>query len=148
MTLKVSDLEVGKVLPLGPYRVARDELLSFASEFDPQPFHLDETAANNSVLQGLATSGWHTSSILMRMICDAFFLKVNAIGSTGIEEMKWVRPVYVDDILSGQLTVTGVRRSKSKPDRLIVNFVADMWDQTRTAKARMSSMVFIQDPQP
>jgi acyl dehydratase len=148
VTLTIGDFVVGKVLALGPYTVTREELLAFATEFDPQPFHLDETAANNSVLGGLATSGWHTSSILMRMICDAFFLKVNAIGSTGIEEMKWLKPVHVNDTLSGQLTVTGVRRSQSRPDRLIVNFMADIWDQTLTAKARMTSMVFIQETQP
>jgi acyl dehydratase len=148
VTLKVSDIVVGKVLPLAPYRVTREDLLAFAHEFDPQPFHLDETAANDSVLAGLATSGWHTTSILMRMICDAFFLKVNAIGSTGIEEMKWLKPVYVDDTLSGDLTVTAVRRSKKKPDWLIVNYVANLWDQSQMQKARMTSMVFIQDPQP
>ncbi len=147
MTLTVSDIVVGKVLPLGPYHVARDELLAFAMEFDPQPFHLDEALANSSVLRGLGTSGWHTASILMRMICDAFFLKVSAIGSTGIEEMKWLKPVYVDDTLSGQLTVTALRRSTRKPDWLIVNFVGDLWDQSQTQKASMTSMVFLEDPQ-
>jgi acyl dehydratase len=136
---------IGDVIALGSYTVARDELLDFAMAFDPQPFHLDDAVANASVLQGLATSGWHTASILMRMICDAFFLKVEALGSTGIEEMKWLKPVYVGDVLAGQLTITGVRRSNSKPGWLIVNFAADLWDHTRTAKARMVSMVFIKD---
>jgi acyl dehydratase len=140
--------KVGDVIALRPYTVSRDELLTFAATFDPQPFHLDEAEANVSVLGGLATSGWHTSSIMMRMICDAFFLRINVVGSTGIEEMKWLKPVYVGDVLSGHLTITAVRRSNSKPDWLIVNFAVDLWDQSRTVKARMVSMVFIKDQSP
>jgi acyl dehydratase len=122
---------VGQIIPLGPYPVKRSDLLEFAAAFDPQPFHLDESIAN--------------SSILMRMICDAFFLKVDALGSTGIEEMKWLKPVYVDDVLSGQMKITSIRNSRSKPDRLIVNFEADVWDQKNNTKARMVSMVFIRN---
>ncbi len=133
----------GEALALGPYTVTRAELLAFATEFDPQPFHLDDDAATSSVLGGLAASGWHTASILMRLICDAFFLHVDALGSSGIEEMKWLKPVYAEDILSGELLITQVRRSSSKPDRLIVNFDASVWDQNNQAKALMRSMVFI-----
>ena len=146
MTLTIRDLEVGKVLALGPTTVTRDELLAFATEFDPQPFHLDEAVAKSSVLGGLAASGWHTASILMRLICDVFFLKLHALGSTGIEEMKWLKPVYVDDVLSGNLTITGVRNSASKPDRLIVNFDVTLHDQNNQQKAFMRSMVFVQVP--
>lgn len=141
-------LVTGKVIPLGPYVVTREALIAFASEFDPQPFHLDEAAATSSVLAGLATSGWHTSSILMRLICDAFFLRVETVGSAGIDEMKWLKPVYANDTLSGQLTITAVRRSISKADRMIVNFEAELWDQNRTPKASMRSMVFIAVPTP
>lgn len=136
---------MGQVFELPSCMVTRDALLGFASEFDPQPFHLDEAAATSSVLGGLAASGWHTASIIMRMLCDAFFLRVNALGSTGIEEMKWLKPVYVDDELSGVMTITGVRRSKSKPDRTIINFEVNIWDQKREAKVFMRSMVFVQD---
>jgi acyl dehydratase len=142
--LTISDICVGREVALGPYKVTRDELLDFAQEFDPQPFHLDEVAATSSVLGGLATSGWHTSSIIMRMLCDAFFLHVNAIGSTGIDEMKWLKPVYVDDELSGTLTFTAVRQSVSKPDRIIVNFDVSIRDQKREAKAFMRSMVLVE----
>ena len=146
--LTIGDICVGREIALGPYLVTRDELLDFAQEFDPQPFHLDEAEATSSVLGGLATSGWHTSSIIMRMLCDAFFLHINAIGSTGIEEMKWLKPVYVDDELSGTLTFTAVRPSQSKPDRLIVNFDVHIRDQSQQAKAFMRSMVFVQAAAP
>jgi acyl dehydratase len=146
--LNTSDLVVGRTLALGPATVTREDLLAFATQFDPQPFHLDEAVAKSSVLGGLATSGWHTASILMRMICDVFFLKVNALGSAGIEEMKWLKPVYVDDVLSGHLTITGVRRSASKPDRVIVKFDATLHDQNNQQKALMRSMVFVRMPTP
>ncbi len=135
--------QVGLVLPLGPYIVTRDELLEFAQRFDPQAFHIDEVAAKSSVLGGLAASGWHTASIMMRLLCDAYFIDADALGSTGIEEMKWLKPVYVDDVLSGEMLVTGVRASASRPDRCIVNFDAFVWDAKQEQKAIMRSMVFI-----
>ncbi len=92
--LAFSDLHDGEVFDLGPYALTQDELLSFAAEFDPQPFHLDEEVAKSSVLGGLAASGWHTSSIMMRMICDVLFSKLDTIGSTGIDEIKWLKAVY------------------------------------------------------
>jgi acyl dehydratase len=142
--LLISDVRVGQEFTLGPYTVTREEILAFAQQFDPQPFHLDEAAATSSVLGGLAASGWHTASILMRLICDVFFLKVDTIGSTGIEEMKWLKPVYVNDTLSGSLIITGVRNSVSKPDRMIVNFDAVLQDHKGTQKAWMRSMVIVQ----
>jgi acyl dehydratase len=138
-----SDLAVGQVFALGPFAVNREDLLAFATEFDPQPFHLDEDTANSSVLGGMATSGWHTSSMLMRLICDAFFLKLDCIGSSGIEEMKWLNPVYVDDVLSGALTITGARLSTSMPDIGIINFDAALSDAKSEAKIFMRSMVFV-----
>jgi acyl dehydratase len=146
--LMFSDVRAGLQLPLAPHEVTRDALLAFATEFDPQPFHLDEAVATSSVLGGLATSGWHTSSIIMRMLCDAFFLHVNAIGSTGIEEMKWLKPVYAGDTLSGTMLITNVRPSARRPDRLIVNFDVEIWDQSREAKAFMRSMVLVQATAP
>jgi acyl dehydratase len=141
--LTFSEIEVGCVFPLGPYELLREDLLSFAQEFDPQPFHLDEDIANSSVLGGLAASGWHTSSILMRMICDALFLKIEALGSSGIDDMKWLKPVYGGEVLSGALTITAVRRSVSKPDIGIVNFEANLRNDSGEVKAFMRSMVFV-----
>jgi acyl dehydratase len=141
--LAFSEIEVGRVFPLGPYELTREELLAFAEEFDPQPFHLDEDIANSSVLGGLAASGWHTSSILMRMICDTLFLKIDALGSSGIEEMKWLKPVHVGEMLSGELTITGRRRSNSKLNIGIINFVASLNNTAGEQKAFMRSMVFV-----
>jgi acyl dehydratase len=143
VALRFSDLQIGQVSVLGPYTVERHELVAFAAEFDPQPFHLDDAVAKSSVLGGLSTSGWHTSAILMRLICDALFLKIDALGSSGIEEMKWLRPVFVGDELSGTLTITGMRVSASKPDVGIVNFSALLRDANDEMKISMRSMVFV-----
>jgi acyl dehydratase len=141
--LSFHDLHEGDVFVLGPYEVTRDALLAFAREFDPQPFHLDEAIARVSVLGGLATSGWHTASIMMRMIADALFLQLDTMGSAGLDEMKWLKPVYAGDVLSGTLTLTALRRSQSKPHLGIVQFTAEVADQNQEAKAFLRSMVFV-----
>jgi acyl dehydratase len=143
VALVFSEFEVGKTIPLGPYTLTRSELLAFAHEFDPQPFHLDDDVANSSVLGGLAASGWHTSSILMRMICDALFLRIDALGSSGIEEMKWLKPVYAGEVLSGHLTIMGQRRSANRPNMGIITFEAALNNASGEAKAIMRSMVFV-----
>jgi acyl dehydratase len=135
-----SDLYEGQQFALEPYELTREELLAFATEFDPQPFHLDAVAAQSSVLGGLAASGWHTASIMMRMICDALFSKLDTLGSTGIDEIKWLKPVYVGDVLSGTLTITGARTSRTKPDIGIFTFDVDVHDQHGVAKASLRSM--------
>ena len=73
--------------------MTKDEILAFAREFDPQPFHLDEEAAKRSLLGGLCASGWHTASMLMRMTCDGWMLDSTAMGAPGIEEIQWLKPV-------------------------------------------------------
>ena len=135
-----SDLHEGQQFALGPYEMTREELLSFAAEFDPQPFHLDEDVATSSVLGGLAASGWHTSSIMMRMICDVLFSKLDTIGSNGIDEIKWLKPVYAGDVLSGTLSITMVRVSRRQADVGIFTFEAAVQDQHGEAKASMRSM--------
>ncbi|MCW4113796.1 MaoC family dehydratase [Aurantimonas sp. MSK8Z-1] len=114
------DLSVGTILSLGPYPVTRDEIVAFASEFDPQPFHLDEEAAKASLLGGLAASGWHTCAMMMRMMCDAFILGSTSQGSPGVDFVRWLRPVRPGDTLSGTATVLEARRSASRPGLGIV----------------------------
>ena len=116
------DFAVGLELALGPCRVSREELVAFAAEFDPQPFHLDEAEAAHSPLKGLATSGWHTCALFMRMMCDAFLLDSTSMGSPGIDTLKWVKPVRPGDVLSGTSTVLEARASNSRPGMGIVRF--------------------------
>ncbi|WP_062203771.1 MaoC family dehydratase [Aureimonas sp. AU12] len=109
------DFAVGTTLPLGPYAVERDAVLEFAAEFDPQPFHLDDEAADASMLGGLSASGWHTCAMMMRMMCDAFVLDSSSQGSPGVEFVKWMRPVRPGDVLSGEARVLEARPSRSRP---------------------------------
>lgn len=110
------DLTEGAEIELGPYHVTAEEIIEFAREFDPQPFHLDEAAGKASILGGLAASGWHTTAMFMRMLCDAFLLDSTSQGAPGVEFGRWKRPVLAGDTLTGKSTVIERRVSRSKPD--------------------------------
>jgi len=116
------DFEPGQTLPLAPYEVSREAIVSFACEFDPQPFHLDEAAASRTMLGGLAASGWHTAAIFMRMACDGWLQDTSSAGSSGIEEARWVKPVRPGDVLSGVSEVLEVKASRSRPGFGVVRF--------------------------
>lgn len=116
------DFSVGEELPLASQTISRDELIAFAAEFDPQPFHLDEAAGSQTLLGGLAASGWHTCAIFMRMMCDGWLNQTASMGSPGIETLKWLHPVRAGDRLSGISQVLELRASKSRPDMGIIRF--------------------------
>lgn len=109
------DFEVGATIALGPKEVIAAEVIEFASEFDPQPMHLDEEAGKASILGGLSASGWHTCSMFMRMMCDAYLLDSTSQGAPGIDFVRWKRPVLAGDTLSGKSTILSKRVSKSRP---------------------------------
>ncbi|TWG96831.1 acyl dehydratase [Mesorhizobium sp. J18] len=110
------DLEEGRTIEFEPKIVTAEEIIEFASEFDAQPMHLDEEAGKNSILGGLAASGWHTCAMFMRMMCDAFLLDSTSQGAPGVEYARWKKPVLAGDTLSGRSTITARRRSRSRPD--------------------------------
>jgi acyl dehydratase len=110
------DFAAGQVREWGPRVVTREEIIGFASEFDPQPMHLDENAAKHSMLGGLSASGWHTSVVAMRLMCDGFLLNSSSQGSPGIDELKWKNPVRPGDALSVRHTILETRDSKSRPE--------------------------------
>ena len=111
------DFEAGQEFPFGPHPVTRAEIVAFAAEFDPQPFHLDEKAAADSLLGGLAASGWHTCALFMRMMFDGWLKDSASMGSPGIDRLKWLRPVRPGDVLSGRTLVLEMRASGSRSDR-------------------------------
>lgn len=113
--LAFEDFTVGRVFPLGPYEVRREEVLRFAEDFDPQPMHLDEAAAEASILGGLSASGWHTCAMMMRMMCDSFVNRSTSQGSPGVESVRWLRPVRPGDVLTGEALVLEARVSRSRP---------------------------------
>lgn len=120
------DFGEGAVLDLGTKIVSADEIVEFASEFDAQPFHLDEEAGKASILGGLSASGWHTCSMFMRMLCDALLLDSTSQGAPGIDYAKWKRPVLARDTLSGKLTILSKRLSRSKPTLGFVSWRAEL----------------------
>ena len=110
------DFQVGRTVTLGEKLVTREEIIAFATEFDPQPFHLDETAAKDTPLGGLAASGWHSCAMLMRMICDGYLVKSSSLGSPGLDEVKWLEPVRPGDVLTARYTCVEARPSGSRPN--------------------------------
>ncbi len=101
-------------------RIDDDRVRSFASEFDPQPFHLDEAAASDSIFRGLAASGWHTAAVTMRLLVDSEFQPAGGIVGAGFDELRWPRPVRPGDELRVQSEVLEVRPSKSRPTQGLV----------------------------
>ena len=120
------DFEVGGVRSYGPRLVTREEIIEFASEFDPQPMHLDEEAANKSMLKGLSGSGWHTCAIMMRMIYDGFLHESSSLGAPGVDEVRWIRPLRPNDELTIKLTCLEKREMKSRPHIGIVRHDLEM----------------------
>ena len=123
------DFEVGAVIDLGRRAVEAPEMIEFAAEFDPQPMHLDETAASATLLGGLAASGWHTCAMFMRMMCDAFLLDSTSQGAPGVDRIKWKKPVLAGDRLSGTMTVLAKRPSKSRPSLGLVTMRSELVNQ-------------------
>ncbi|TDH34376.1 MaoC family dehydratase [Pseudohoeflea suaedae] len=123
------DLQPGTTFALGPKHVTRDEIIEFANEYDPQPMHIDEKAGEASILGGLAASGWHTCSMMMRMIYDAYVSRAAGEGAPGIEFVTWKRPVLAGDTLTGKSEVLEMRRSASRPQIGIVRFRTTLENQ-------------------
>jgi acyl dehydratase len=122
MTLTLEDFKLGHFGSFGPRHVTREEILAFAAEFDPQPMHLDEEAAKRSLLGGLAGSGWHLCSIMMRMMFDGFIGRTASLGSPGVNELRWLAPLRPGDDLTLDIDVTEARVSRSRPQTGIVTF--------------------------
>ena len=111
------DFEVGSTDEFGRYEVTRQEIVEFAGNYDPQPFHLSEEAGQAMHFGGLCASGWHTCAMVMRMVVDHMPPGGSgSLGSPGVDELRWKKPVYPGDILRVRSTVTDKRASRSRPD--------------------------------
>lgn len=106
----------GKHYTLQPMTVSKEQIIEFASEYDPAFFHVDEDAAKSSLIGSLIASGFHTCAIAMRMICDSYLLETTSQGAPEVEEVTWHHPVFPGDTLSGRTSVLEARQSKSKPN--------------------------------
>ena len=141
------DLSAGEIIDLGQIQVSREMIVTFAGEFDPFPFHLDETAAKASLLGGLASSGWQTGALSLRMLVDNFLSKVASCGGLGFRNLKWKNPVMVGDIIGGTVTIAELRRSASHPQWGIVTLDFDMRNQhgKPVLTMRLANMVECRD---
>jgi acyl dehydratase len=142
------DLAVGEVIELGRTNVSKEMIVSFAREFDPFPFHLDEDAAKASLLGGLASSGWQTAALSLKLLGDAFLTKIASMGGLGFSDLKWKKPVMVGDTIGGTATIAGLRRSRHHPERGIVTLDFDIRNQRGepVMTLRLANLVELRDP--
>ena len=128
---------------LGSVVVDEQEIIAFARQFDPQPFHLDKERARKSAFGGLIASGWHTASMTMRLIVDHYLSEISSEGSPGIDELRWLRPVRPGDQLTVRVTILEARRSKSRPERGIVRSHTETLNQDGDVVMHLTSNIFI-----
>jgi acyl dehydratase len=119
------DFVVGSAREFGAMPVTREATLAFARDFDPQPFHLDDGAAARSLFGRLSASGWHTCAMAMRMMCDDYLLESSSLGSPGIDNLRWLKPVFPGDTLRMRLTVLAARPMNSRPG---VGLLQSRWE--------------------
>jgi acyl dehydratase len=127
--LYFEDFSPGEIAEYGDIEVSPIRIKAFAEQFDPQPFHIDEAAARETMAGGLIASGWHTAAMLMRMNCDHFLNRSASQGSPGIAEVNWLKPVRAGDRLSVRRTTVGARPSASRPELGIVDFSFEVLNQ-------------------
>lgn len=138
-TLHLDDLNVGDVFLSRAQAVDAQQIVQFASQFDPQPFHLDEEAAKDTYFQGLAASGWHTAAITMRLMVESFPLAQGLIGA-GVE-LSWSQPTRPGDVLRVKSTILSITPSRSKPDRAIILFETITLNQRDEAVQKLTSRI-------
>jgi acyl dehydratase len=141
--LSWEDFAAGNVAEYGPRQVTLAEMIAFATEFDPQPIHLDEEAARASMLGGLSASGWHTCSLAMRMIADGILHNAMSMGAPGVDEVRWIVPLRPDESITLRATVLDTRVSRSRPDMGFVKFRFDLINQGGTTIMTMTSSIML-----
>src|SRR5690606_4939225 len=142
------DLRIGEVIDLGHTTVSKEMSISFAREFDPSPFHLDEEAAKASLLGGLASSGWQTGGLSLRMLVDSFLSKIASAGGLGFSDLKWKNPVMVGDTIGGTVTIADLRRSGGHPQWGIMSLDFDVRNQKNqpVLTMRLANLIDTRDP--
>ena len=136
----LEDYVEGDVHEFGPIVITEDEILRFGKQFDPQLFHTDPDGAKETVYGGLIASGWHTCSIFMRLFVDHYLAGRASLGSPGVDELRWLKPVRPGDELSLRVTVHKVKPSKSKPDRGVLFSFCEMLNQKKEVVATMMAL--------
>ncbi|GIK81656.1 MAG: hypothetical protein GHHEDOFH_02816 [Pseudorhodoplanes sp.] len=141
--LYFEDFKPGVLGEFGPREVTREEIIAFAKEYDPQPMHLDEEAARQTMLGGLSASGWHTCGLMMRMLCDWFILDSASMGANAVDEVKWLRPVRPGDKLTLRTTVLDMRASRSRPEMGFISCLFELMNASRETVMEMRSSLIM-----
>ena len=142
------DFQPGMVSEAGGYLVTEEEILEFARKYDPQPFHVDAVVAAGSQYGGLIASGWMTASICMRLACDAVLLESAGMGSPGLDELRWTKPVRAGDVLSLKRVVLETRASKSRPEIGSVRSRSEIYNQRGELVMHITNTAFIRRRNP
>ena len=133
----------GAVHDFGSIAVKESEVVDFAKRFDPQPFHMNPELAKHSIYGGLIASGWHSASLMMRLFVEHYLSHVASLGSPGVDELRWLKPVRPGDVLSLRVTVSKTSRSRSKPDRGIVHSYVETLNQNGEVVMTMKALNFL-----
>ena len=139
----LDDYAAGVTYDCGSVSIDQSDIISFAREFDPQPFHTDPEAAARGPYGGLIASGWHTAALVMRQLVDHYLSAQASLGSPGLDEIRWPGPVRPGDTLRVRATVLEARRSQSKPDRGIIKTVVEAVNQDGRAVMRATAINFL-----
>jgi acyl dehydratase len=142
------DYVPGQIHEFGSIRIEEAEMIDFAQRFDPQPFHTNPEEAKRSLYGGLIASGWHTAGLMMRLFADHYLSRVASLGSPGVDEVRWPRPVFPGDELSIRVTVLEASLSRSKPDRGIIWSCVEVLNQTNEVVMTMKAMNFLRCREP
>ncbi|MCA0977596.1 MaoC family dehydratase [Qipengyuania flava] len=143
------DLRIGTVRKFGQYEVSREEVIDFATKYDPQPFHLDDAAAAETHFGRLSASGWHTCSMTMRMMVDDMADNPSAgLGSPGIDQLRWKKPVFPGDTLRCETELIEKRRSASRPEMGIFKSRVRTFNQNDEIVLEMVSNALIRTRSP
>ena len=139
----LEDYIEGAVHEFGPVSVTEEEIIQFGKKFDPQVFHTDTEKAKETVYGGLIASGWHTCGLFMRLFVENYLPGTASLGSPGVDELRWLKPVRPGDGLSLRITIQKVKPSRSKPDRGVLFSFCEMLNQKREVVASMKAMNLI-----
>ena len=137
------DFAADQTFEAGSVSVTEAEIIAFARQYDPQAFHVDPAVAHASIYGGLIASGWHTVALSMRLLVDAIFADTAGMGSPGVDELRWLRPIRPGDTLSVRLKILEARASESRPDRGIIRFRVETRNQDGDLAMHMTGAGFI-----
>jgi acyl dehydratase len=143
VTRYFEDYVPGLTVDCGGFTISEAEIIAFAKDYDPQPFHVDPVAAADGPFGGIIASGWHTISLTMRLLVEHFVSPESSLGAAGVDEVRWPKPVRPGDTLHARATVLEARRSGSKPDRGIVRSLCELTNPGGELVMKLTAINFI-----